>query len=99
MKEYKHPDFINNRDSYIYVNFVVDDEIELYERSIYSIWDLFGQIGGVYEVLEIVCMLFVSYFNEKLLTLSLVNDMNQSRTLNINQLDNHIQSVNKFFLI
>ena len=60
----------------------VDDEVEYYERSIYSIWDLFGQIGGVYEILEIICMLFVNYFNDKLLLLSLVNDMNESKTLN-----------------
>ena len=57
--------------------FAVDDEIEYYERSIYSIWDLFGQIGGVYEILEIVTMMFVNYFNDKLLLLSLVNNMNK----------------------
>ena len=57
--------------------FAVDDEIEYYERSIYSIWDLFGQIGGVYEILEIVTMMFVNYFNDKLLLLSHVNNMNK----------------------
>ena len=57
--------------------FAVDDEIEYYEQSIYSIWDLFGQIGGVYEILEIVTMMFVNYFNDKLLLLSLVNNMNK----------------------
>ena len=94
LKEYKHPDFISNRDSYIYVNFIVDDEIELYERSVYSIWDLFGQIGGLYEIFGTTCIIFVNYFNEKFLILSLVNDMNQSRALNINQLDQSDQSVN-----
>ena len=81
-KEYKHKDFFNLPDSYIYVIISVDDEIEYYERSVYSIWDLFGQIGGVYEVLEITFMMFVKYFNDKFLLLSLVNDMNQSKALN-----------------
>jgi hypothetical protein len=48
------------------VRFVVDPKQETYERVIFSILDLTGQVGGLYEVFEVVGAFIIGYFTEKL---------------------------------
>jgi hypothetical protein len=48
------------------VRFVIDPKQETYERVIFSIFDLTGQVGGLYEVFEVVGAFVIGYFTEKL---------------------------------
>jgi hypothetical protein len=48
------------------VRFVIDPKQETYERVIFSILNLTGQVGGLYEVFEVVGAFVIGYFTEKL---------------------------------
>ena len=44
----------------------LDPKSDVYERRVYSIGDLLGQMGGVYESLMIIGAMFVGIFSERL---------------------------------
>ena len=50
----------------------ISEKIEKYERTVYSFLDLPGQIGGIYELLEITAAFFVGYYNSTILNYELV---------------------------
>ena len=52
----------------------IDNESEIYERSVYSLWEYIGQIGGIYEIIEVFTAFIVTTYNGKMFMLSLVND-------------------------
>ena len=54
----------------------ISEEIEIYERTVFSILDLTGQIGGIYELLEVIAAFFVGYYNTKIFNFELVNSIN-----------------------
>ena len=57
----------------------ISEEIEIYERSVTSLLDLTGQIGGIYELFEIIAAFFVGYYNGILFDFTLVNCINENR--------------------
>ena len=54
----------------------ISEEIEIYERTVFSLLDLTGQIGGIYELLEVIAAFFVGYYNTKIFNFELVNSIN-----------------------
>ena len=56
----------------------ISEEIEIYERSVFTFLDLIGQIGGIYELLEVFAAFFVGYYNGKMFNYALVNKLNSS---------------------
>ena len=58
-----------------YCIFHIDPQTDSYNRSVYTFLDLTGQVGGFYEILEIMGSFFVGIFAEKLLSLSLVSNL------------------------
>ena len=48
-----------------------------YERTVFSILDLTGLLGGVFELFEILGAIFVSYFTQRFLTFSLLSRLYQ----------------------
>ena len=54
----------------------ISEEIEIYERTVFSILDLTGQIGGIYELLEVIAAFFVGYYNTKIFNFELVKSIN-----------------------
>ena len=56
----------------------ISEEIEKYERTVYSFLDLTGQIGGIYELLEITAAFFVGYYNSIIFNYELVNKIKAS---------------------
>jgi hypothetical protein len=56
---------------------LMDKTEEHYERKVYNFFDLFGQLGGLYEILTIGGGIFVAFFAEKILMLSLISNLYQ----------------------
>ena len=52
--------------SYGFITFKLDKVTEEYERIVYSLLDMFGYIGGLYDFLSLIGFLFVSGFQNKL---------------------------------
>ena len=44
----------------------------------FTFLDLIGQIGGIYELLEVFAAFFVGYYNGKMFNYALVNKLNSS---------------------
>ena len=62
--------------SLLYSKISISEEIEIYERSVFTFFDLVGQIGGIYELLEVSAAFFVGYYNSNMLNFKLVNKLN-----------------------
>lgn len=54
----------NNEITAATFNFLIDDQIDQYERSFYSVWDLIGQLGGIYEIFYLFTFFFANYYNK-----------------------------------
>jgi hypothetical protein len=59
-------------------NFLIDSTEHYYERKVYNIFDLTGQTGGLYEILTIAGSIFVAFFSENILMLSLISSLYQT---------------------
>ena len=59
------------------ITMLIDKTEEYYERKVYNFFDLFGQLGGLYEILTIGGGIFVTFFAEKILMLSLISNLYQ----------------------
>ena len=55
----------------------VDAEEGSYERRVYSLLDMTGQLGGLYEIFEVLGGILVGFFSERLLMLSLMSRLYQ----------------------
>ena len=62
---------------YLSVLIEVNSEIDNYERTLYSFWDMTGTLGGIYEVMEILFGFLLGWYNSKLLHLKQVKYYNQ----------------------
>ena len=47
-------------------------------RSYYSVWDLIGQVGGIFEILEITCAIFVGIYNSKVMEYEMTNEYSKA---------------------
>lgn len=58
----------------IHVEFRIDPQIDQYSRTMFNFWDLTGQIGGAYEVIDVICMMIIGYYNHNAMMISIIND-------------------------
>ena len=54
---------------------LLDHNKDNYERSVYSLFDLSGQLGGLYEVLELFGKISVGFITSKMLILTMMSNM------------------------
>ena len=47
------------------INFSLDVEINQYQRTVFSFLDLFGYIGGIFQIFKILGFIFAIYFASK----------------------------------
>jgi hypothetical protein len=59
------------------LTFRKDAESDSYSRSVFSILDLFGNIGGVFEILQVTGGLIVGYFSRDLFLYSILTKLYQ----------------------
>ena len=67
---------------FLEVKMSISEEIEIYERIVYSFLDLTGQIGGIYELMEITAAFFVGYYNKVFYNYELANKIKTSECEN-----------------
>ena len=53
------------------IRIVQDDDVNIYERKVFSLLEMFGQMGGVYEVIRLMFELFVAFFAKRLMMYTL----------------------------
>jgi hypothetical protein len=71
-------DFSHEYENFLFIATIfVDSTQNFYERKVYNVFDFTGQIGGLYEILAIFGSIFVAFFSEKILMLSLISDLYQ----------------------
>ena len=61
----------------INVYLTMDNHVYNYERTVFSLLDLTGLIGGAFELCEILGGIFVGYFSQKLLNFSMLSRLYQ----------------------
>ena len=64
----------------LFFRFAKDPQTDTYERSVFSVLDFFGNIGGLNEVLEIIGKLIVAVFAGRLFIYSIVSNLYQVDT-------------------
>lgn len=73
-------DIQNEYNSLINIAFVVDPNVDYYNRKVYTVLDMTGQIGGLYEVLGTAFGAVVSFFASRLFVLNMMNKIYLIRT-------------------
>ena len=76
----KHLDLYVTSDNYYFFRFAKDPQTDTYQRTVFSVLDFFGNIGGLNEVLERIGELIVAIFAERLFTYSIVSNLYQVDT-------------------
>ena len=66
---------LNNSLAYVFVS--LNRESEQYERVVYSFFDMFGYLGGLFDFAYYVGYLLVGYFNEKQLNHTILSKLYQ----------------------
>jgi hypothetical protein len=59
------------------ISIAIDSIEESYEIRVYNFFDFTGQLGGLFEILSIAGGIFVTFFAEKILMLSLISNLYQ----------------------
>ena len=57
---------------------------DTYERTVFSVFDFTGLIGGVFEIFEIIGGIFVGYFSSKLFLFSMLTNLYQVQKIDHN---------------
>ena len=65
------------------VSFVLDPQKDTYSRVVFSFFDLFGQLGGVFELMCISMGLLVGLFSKNVLLFSMFKRLYHTQTQNI----------------
>ena len=77
----------------ISVSFLGQVTLREYEVNYYSFWEFIGQLGGFYEILELLGMFFIGFYNQNLLNTDLLNwhqtNINQKIENRCNQIEPH----------
>jgi len=65
------------------MNFYKDPVVQSYERSVFSFLDLTGNLGGLFEVLQIVGSFMVGLFAGKTFLFSIISHLYQVDTYDV----------------
>ena len=81
---------------YIQIEFSLDVQFDQYQRTVFSVLDLFGYIGGLFQIFKLIGFVLVNYFTGKSFYCSVLsrfltkNDRNKKAKYNFD-----IKSINK----
>ena len=54
------PSVFNVRDAYFGLSFQMNLNEVAYDRNIYNVWDLFGDVGGLFDMLQTIGNIYYS---------------------------------------
>ena len=71
------------------LEFYLDHESEIYQRSVFTLFDMIGLVGGIYTVFSILSSYLMSFITERLLMDSLLSklyfvEQNHNQEINLN---------------
>ena len=78
---------IQESETIVSVRFVKDPQTDSYGRSVFSLLDALGNIGGLNEVLQVSCGLVVSIFSGRMFFYSIISSLYQIDPINKNEID------------
>ena len=78
---------IQESETIVSVRFVKDPQTDSYDRSVFSLLDALGNIGGLNEVLQVSCGLIVSIFSGRMFFYSILSSLYQIDPTNKNEID------------
>ena len=64
----------NNHVILAQINFVVDNQIDQYERTVQTVFEVIGIIGGNYEILRIIFGVFIGMYTSTIFNQTVVNN-------------------------
>lgn len=67
----------NYEDAYVSVYFRIDNKYQIYERKIYSVLDLLGDVGGMLEAIRVLGFLIVGFISSKQFQAALLSKVYQ----------------------
>ena len=67
------------------ITFVKDYNYNAYERKVFSLLDVFGNIGGVFEILKIIGGILVGSFAERFFNYSIISNLYQVDPLPVDE--------------
>lgn len=65
--------------NYAMISVALGSEVNEYERRVYNLLDLTGNIGGLFEILEISLLFVVGLYQSKLLQYTIVNQIRMTK--------------------
>jgi hypothetical protein len=82
---------VYQRDSNLYVGrnnyyffgaqFILDNRIDVYERTLRNSIDVFGDIGGIFEIIHLLLFLPITYFSKKVFEYEISNQLSKFKSL------------------
>ena len=81
----------------VLLNYIMrlDHNQDHYERSVYTLVDLTGQIGGLYEIFQLVGRLCIGFISSKILILTMMSKMYHVQTPHNNENKDHWNIIGK----
>ena len=76
---------IHESSSIVNIRFIKDPTSDTYERSVFSLLDALGNIGGVNEVLQVSCGMIISIFSGRMFLYSIISSLYQVDSMNKNR--------------
>ena len=76
----------NSEDEFLSVFIRLDSTAETYDRRVYSISDLLAQVGGIYQSVFFIGVLFIGIFSERMFISSILRKIYQLDTIRENQM-------------
>lgn len=67
--------YASNSNFYNSITYELSTDRTLYTRSVYSIFDFFGNVGGLFGALTVICRILVKIFQLKGIYIQLLDDL------------------------
>ena len=71
--------------TYAFIRVRMDTREDTYERTVFSVFDFTGLIGGVFEIFEVTGNIIVGYFATKLFMFSMLSNLYQVQKFDAEQ--------------
>ena len=81
--------------TYAFIRVRMDTREDTYERTVFSVFDFTGLIGGVFEIFEVAGNIIVGYFATKLFMFSMLSNLYQVQKFGAEQEFSEIQNLPK----
>jgi hypothetical protein len=85
IKEQKQNSYLSQKSVYSSFNIFLDPEIQYYNRNVYTIFDFFSQIGGIFSLVSSLCGLLVGFYSERLMYYTILSKCYSFDTDNIDK--------------